>query len=188
MANRAFERCMINNIESWHRFAMNEAELSIEQEDLILVTGWTKTTTSWHLAAFSEESRVRAGSIKGCISSAVGTELTFSVSGGQSMQFEERFGPSRFTTASSTDNSGNESRNQCIFLKAYRLQRRRFFPDFKIAASAGPPTLPDGWGYDQDGPSSAVTVSTPYHNEVYETESVSFSVSDLQSIICDGRG
>lgn len=133
MNTKSYETYMLRNFDSWHALAM-EKGYDLNERDIILVTGWTKTS-AWHLASFYEESHTRAGAIQAKIVSGVGIELAISASGSDSVILEQRADPSA-QDAVSAFTEQERPRNQCIFLAAYKVSRRRWLGR-KLKAAAG---------------------------------------------------
>lgn len=148
MNTKSYETYMLSNIDSWHDFASAQ-DYTLDESDIILVTGWTKTS-SWHLASFYEESHTRAGAIQGQILSGIGIELVISASGSHSVILEQRVDPSAQDTVYTAPSSAEQERprNQCIFLASYKVKRRRWIGR-KLKAAADFDNI-DGEGDDED--------------------------------------
>lgn len=175
---------MKSNIASWHSFAVNTVGIECEEQDLLLIRGWTKTK-EWHLAAFWETSKARSGSVGGQTSFVVGAEMVISIINKEAMEVEERSGPTERSRrlmpppAAHVDDDSPDDGDQCIFILAFKAKRRLGSWVRKISAAAGYDRLPDP-NNDVHGPGTAIAAN-PEGALYLETESHSgsFTVSSL---------
>ncbi|RDX44532.1 hypothetical protein OH76DRAFT_1486975 [Lentinus brumalis] len=159
--DRPIKAYMCTHIEQWHQFATLRLGIDVKQEDIIFVSGCTKTSV-WAEAAFhgtsSQGELVVSG---GWPMPAVAGEFRVSLSRSADASVFSRIGPShRVKKEKDTDNLGAEAApaDQCIFLNYHKAkQRRRWRPPKVMMAAAGPHN--PGSGSD-DNDSFASMVST----------------------------
>lgn len=190
-----YKTYILKNCESWLAFANGPGSgLELEMEDLILVTGYD-LASSWAVAAFMHNEADAAIELQ--VNTAVGaggagmhvswknecnTEHNWGPRPGLLTSIEPTLSPrisqdttfmeNHETTSSSGDGqTESPTRDQCIFLRGYRVKRRVFRTVKKIRAMAGPSDLPE----ERDGNSDAAIPST---NETQNEEDL-FEVSPI---------
>ena len=127
------------NAQSWHDY-LRELRRSYSDEQLIIVTSWTKVDY-WHLAAFHRrESDSSSGPFFGKVIATEMQPLSFTFENCDSMVIRERFGPPPDQIPlpgepilQDLDSPGN----QCLFLRGFRTRKRTLLPGFKLYATAG---------------------------------------------------
>ncbi|EKM58887.1 uncharacterized protein PHACADRAFT_248999, partial [Phanerochaete carnosa HHB-10118-sp] len=139
--NQIFKKYIFRNIRAWHAYAKDVLGLDIKQEDLVVVSGWVKTTADWAETAFSNTSTRSSGSLEGHVGGVarveVGGSYTSSVMGPKMHRHAEHYSSKTFGS-----HSAEFRRDQCIFLKYYKVLRRLLLPP-KLVAGAGYHRLPD---------------------------------------------
>ncbi|EKM49200.1 uncharacterized protein PHACADRAFT_33578 [Phanerochaete carnosa HHB-10118-sp] len=112
------------NHASWHAFAVDQGRM-IAPEDVVL----------WAVAAVANHGKSHAISFgaEGGIASA---EFAVEHSAEAVMSVSQRSGPKRDSARTSEDSLGN-MRDQCLFVRYYKVKYRRFLP-MKIVAEAEP--------------------------------------------------
>lgn len=128
--------------KSWFEFARSLG-LDVKPEDIILVSGWLKTT-EWAVAAVLAEGKAHAFSLNvDPGSSIVQARLDIEHSTNHKLSTSHRKGPNKITA---------RRRDQCLFLRYYKAKYRfaRFkFLGMKIVAAAEP--QPDDPHHDSEG-------------------------------------
>ena len=122
------------NIGSWVEFANVRLGMELAEEELIFVSGFTKTT-AWAEAAFSDGQSRGEIHITGesLIPSSAG-EFRVTLSRSTTSSISSRHGPStRFQTEVDPDTS----RDQSVFLNYYKIKTRRFRAPKVLRAAAG---------------------------------------------------
>ncbi len=139
------------NFPHWVDFA-DKFGLDLKQQELFFVSGAIKTS-HWAVAAFHGQYKKKQGMLTADFSSAVGLNLSVSISNQSLPQSYYGTGPRknpRPSTSSAVVRS-SESRDesdatpepvdQCIFIHYYKAKRRMWRP-LDIKAAAGPHELP----------------------------------------------
>ncbi|KAI0696228.1 WD40-repeat-containing domain protein [Cerioporus squamosus] len=132
------------NFPHWVDFA-DKFGLELKQEDLFFVSGTTKTE-QW---AYKK----KQGMVTADFSSAVGLNLSVSISNQSLPQSYYGTGPRRRARSSPTpaiagasaspdESSSQEPIDQCIFMHYYKMKRRMIWKSVPIKAAAGPDELP----------------------------------------------
>ncbi|GJE89856.1 Zn(II)2Cys6 transcription factor [Phanerochaete sordida] len=117
----------------WHAFAVAQGR-EIAPEDIVLVTGWLKTS-EWALAAISNHGSSHAISFSAS-GGVAGAEFGVEHSTSAEMSVTQRSGP-KLAAGASADAGMHAKRDQCLFVKYYKVKYRRFLP-LKITAMAQP--------------------------------------------------
>ncbi|KAI1785149.1 hypothetical protein LXA43DRAFT_900376 [Ganoderma leucocontextum] len=139
------------NFDHWFEFANTTIGLGLRDEEILFVSGTTKTNR-WAVAAFRGESRKTEGSFTANLGSLGEASLSMSVSNETLPSRYYRAGPSRHASGAmllpSVQPDGSEAspspsllpeqRDQCIFMNYYRMKRRFWKPLPMRAAGAGP--------------------------------------------------
>ena len=131
LENRAFERYIALNHDSWYRFAESLGH-AVEPEDIVLVSGWLKTS-AWALAVCTNHGRAHEVLFNAQLGSVAGTKFDVKLSQDVEMSVDQRSGPSQ----KNLQENGKPTRDQCIFLRYYKLKKRPFWGR-KIVASSEP--------------------------------------------------
>lgn len=190
-----YKTYILKNCESWLAFANGPGSgLELGMEDLILVTGYD-LASSWAVAAFMH--READAAIELQVNTAIGAGgAGMHVSWKNECNAEHNWGPrpglltsveptlsprvsedatlmETHETASSSGDGQTQplTRDQCIFLRGYRVKRRVFRTVKKIRAMAGPSNLPE----ERDGNGG---VAVPSTNETQNEEDI-FEVSPI---------
>ncbi|KDQ54309.1 hypothetical protein JAAARDRAFT_135733, partial [Jaapia argillacea MUCL 33604] len=143
---KMFKDHMLKHYRSWYEFAVHQCGCEIKVSDLVLVTG-CHMTTKWAMAAFSNSDVRASGSFGAGIPGGVSAK--FSLSGGWSTSrfVHHHSGPqpsflgTKAQGSSNPDGSEEDDRNQCVFLRGYRVMERRFLGPKVIEAAADPQNL-----------------------------------------------
>lgn len=118
---------------SWHAFAADQGR-TIAPEDIVLVIGWLKTS-EWAVAAVANRGKSHAISF-GAQGSIASAEFGIEHSAEAVMSVSQRSGPKRGADESPDELAGRK-RDQCLFVRYYKVKYRRFLP-MKITAGAEP--------------------------------------------------
>nr|VWP00121.1 S1-like domain-containing protein [Ganoderma boninense] len=134
---------MTTHLAGWRDFANDRLGIELEAKDIILVSGFLKTTV-WGTAAFSNISDsaelVVAG---GCFVPSASGAFRVSMSRGVEASVISRAGPQDRISTWNDSPSQDFKYDQCIFLSYYKMKYRRMIPLPRIMrAAAGPHTLP----------------------------------------------
>ncbi|KIP05418.1 hypothetical protein PHLGIDRAFT_14562 [Phlebiopsis gigantea 11061_1 CR5-6] len=105
---------------------------NIDLDDLILVSGWTKTS-QWALAACTNFGRAHEVTLDASFGAVAGAKFEVKLRQDVEMSVDQRSGPSR------VGKDGDEAlpRDQCLFLRYYKMKRTKFGVK-KIVAGSGP--------------------------------------------------
>ena len=139
--NDKLKTYMLRQHEAWCEYLHNDlGQTDVSPEDIVLVSGWVKTSPDWAAAVFSEFVSKHYASIKGHASRFIGLELSHSQSRAQSGVRKDRQG-AKYQRDNGAKRAEMEQ-DQSIFLKRYKLKRRLVILKI-IAAGAGYDRLPD---------------------------------------------
>ena len=132
-----------NNAQSWHEYVARRYRGLYAEDNLLIITGWTKTT-AWHLASFHQRGPY-VDTVTGRISTQPQGGVTISLDDPDSVSIEQRHGPTESYDSHNvplpdfhlkpTDPDGPGE--QCVFIRGYRTKRRSILPGFKIIAAGG---------------------------------------------------
>lgn len=177
--NQALIEYLVAHHSHWYAFATNVYGIHCRPEDIILVTGTTKTSV-WTVVAFlphqkrSLKGRIMAGigqiaGVRGALTSERSTHLAPEMRSGPyhpSSQTQPSIGDAAISSRdrpmdtvsitqhfarSAAKENAIHSRTQCIFLSGYRLKPRKAYSPIpsKIMGNADPP-FPGGWPDEQE--------------------------------------
>lgn len=149
------KRHMVRQHEHWCAFVRDTVRVDVRPEEIVLVSGWAKSSADWAAAVFSNTSTRHEASLQAQIGRFVGLELFHSRARTLSGPRVPRQG-SKYPRRADTDEV--LSQDQCMFVKRYRL-KKRLGVLHHIVAGAGydePPVDREG-GHDEGG---AVTDET----------------------------
>ncbi|RPD70552.1 hypothetical protein L226DRAFT_469920 [Lentinus tigrinus ALCF2SS1-7] len=175
--DRHIKGYMAAHIEQWHDFATMRLGIDIQQEDIIFVSGCTKTSV-WAEAAFhgmsSQGELVVSG---GWPVPAVSGEFRVSLSHSADASVFSRTGPSHrvkiekgIETVPSEDAG---TADQCIFLNYHKAKKRKWRP-LAVMKAAGPHD--PGSSGDEDGSCALSGAGSPTASEA------SYNVCSLMSV------
>lgn len=168
--DRAVVDYMQQNFDSWYHFATETLRMRPNQNDIIFVRGWLKTTR-WAVAAFSQGGQSGTLTFNLNPVSPASVSLNISVSKDVTVSHQHRVGPlhqapsaSRLAITEDGPNSQSpfhsEQRcDQCIFLHYYKM-RSRFWRPRVIKAASGPQDMQD-FSDDDFSPDITSESSTP---------------------------
>ncbi|GJE94299.1 WD40 repeat domain-containing protein [Phanerochaete sordida] len=146
--NSTLEDYIRHEHHKWHAYATEEVKHRVRPEDIVLVSGWIKAPADWATVAFSNTSSTQSLSIKG----QIGQFLGLSLSGTRRMAYSgprmERKGAKYPKVADK-----NAPRNQCLFIKRYKIKKRLGIVQY-LQAGAGYDSPPSRGG--DESQSSAV--------------------------------
>ena len=139
LRNRSFRQYTATHHAAWCAFAAAR-DHDVAPDALVLVSGWLKTS-EWALATFANYGRAQDVALKACAGSYA--SATFEVSAGTEVQMsvEQRSGSSKDSstaTGASFDAAGGTlPRNQCLFIRYYKMKARKLGrPQVSIRADA----------------------------------------------------
>ena len=127
------EKYMVNNFPAFIEYANTELGVGLRDEDLLFVSGTTKTTR-WAVAAFQGDNfRNKEGVISGRLGSFTGVDFSVKFSdhflptdhyhtGPIALRDQDQGGSSR--TALQGSQLGRQ--DQCLFIHYYKMKRRTF--------------------------------------------------------------
>ncbi|KAI0718550.1 hypothetical protein C8T65DRAFT_79939 [Cerioporus squamosus] len=180
--DRYIKAYMSKHIEQWHEFATIRLGIDVKQEDVIFVSGCTKTSV-WAEAAFhgtsSKGELVISG---GWPVPAVSGDFRVSLSRSADASVFSRIGPShraqrekpRTETVVPQSGTAADPADQCIFINYHKAkQRKRWRPPKVMKAAAGPHE--PGPGSDDDDSSASLVPASPAASETSSNSSSSLS-------------
>lgn len=133
LKNDAFLEYITRHHHSWYELARSR-KLSVNPEDIVLVSGWLKTS-EWAMAALVNEGSSHALSFSADGCSVAQARFGVERSSDVEMSAFQRSGPGDVT---------NKIRDQCLFIRYYKAKYRAGplkFLGMKIVAHAGPHRL-----------------------------------------------
>ncbi|EKM58729.1 uncharacterized protein PHACADRAFT_117841 [Phanerochaete carnosa HHB-10118-sp] len=133
----AFQQYMHQYHDAWHAFATALGH-TLDSSEIVLVSGWLKTS-SWALAACTSCGRAHEVSIQAQLGSMAGVEFGIEIAEDAALSFEQRSGPTREWVPE----DGKFPRDQCLFLRYYKMKRRIFLGKRLVAAGSREQSLTD---------------------------------------------
>ncbi|GJE94300.1 WD40 repeat domain-containing protein [Phanerochaete sordida] len=150
-SNRTLESYMIRQHDTWYTYAKDQIGHRVEQKDIVLVSGWVKAPADWAAAVFSSKTSSSSQlSLKGKLGQIFGVKLSRSHKKSYTGPPMERSGAKYPKKA-----ANNASRDQCVFVKRYKMKTRLRIVRV-ITAGAGYGSLP-GRDADSDEDAGAAT-------------------------------
>ncbi|RDX44533.1 hypothetical protein OH76DRAFT_1421293 [Lentinus brumalis] len=152
------KRYMAAHIEHWYDFASECLGIDVQEQDILFVSGFTKTFV-WAEAAFhSGSAQGELLVAAGCFAPAAGGEFRVTMSRARDASVASRIGPSQRVKKDYTPMDGAAASeaefDQCIFLNYHKAKRRKPWRPLKvIRAAAGPHDLPRPPGSSGSGSS-----------------------------------
>ncbi len=141
-------RYMRTHLASWCDFANGHLGIGLQEQDLIFVSGFVKTSV-WATAAFhnscSSAELLVAG---GCFVPSASGEFRVSMSKGTNGSVFSRTGPPARLSAPQSGFAAANDFDQCVFLQYYKAKRRKWRLPAVMRAAAGPHVLE--YGPDED--------------------------------------
>ena len=141
---------MQKHFASWLELANHKFGAGLKEDELLFVSGTTKTT-KWAVAAFHGQFRSKQGSVSADFGGTAGIDFSVSISSETLPTSYCRTGPARSTLSaiglsseSQTSQLSAEKRDQCIFIHFYKMKRRWVGRPFPMHAAGGPHKLPPG--------------------------------------------
>lgn len=132
------------HFDRWVEFANNRLQLGLKEDQIVFVSGTTKTSR-WGVAAFSGSAREKKGTISCNLGSLATIDFSMSISDAQLSTSHYRAGPTlQPATGVCPEASPQEQYDQCVFIHYYKRKHRRIrslIPTV-IRAAAGPHELP----------------------------------------------
>ena len=136
---------MLRQHERWFTYVRDDIGHDIRPEEVVLISGWAKTSADWATTAFSNSTTSHYVSLQGQVGKFIGLELFRSRSRAQSGLRMHRQGL-KYPRAEGTP-LVKLARDQCIFVMRYKV-KRRFKLLKKIVAGAGYNSSSSGGGRD----------------------------------------
>lgn len=133
----AFQQYMHQHHGAWHAFAAALGH-TLDPSEIVLVSGWLKTS-SWALAACTSCGRAHEVSIQAPLGSVAGVEFSIQVAENAASSFEQRSGPEREWLSK----DGKFLRDQCLFLRYFKMKRRIFLGKRLVAAGSRESSVTD---------------------------------------------
>ncbi|GJE89772.1 hypothetical protein PsYK624_058790 [Phanerochaete sordida] len=134
----AFRAYMHAHHDAWHAFAAALGH-TLDADDIVLVSGWLKTS-SWALAACTRAGRAHEFAVQAQLADLAGVEFHVEVKEDGAHSVEQRCGPVR---EASQSGDGEPPHDQCLFLRYYKMKRRKFFGKRLVAAGSREQSLND---------------------------------------------
>lgn len=160
-------RYMRMNIDNWLRLANKTLGLGLRDYQLYFVTGTTKTS-AWALTAFENQAYCnKEGRIYCELGNLASVDIAIGVENDKFTSPRHNSGPTRrpvhdseqptmVTVDSDRRSITNSPKDQCIFIRYYKMKKRIVFPKIPMKAAAGPHLLPDGSSDTENGDSVSV--------------------------------
>lgn len=143
------------HFDSWLEFANARLGLGLKEDQIMFVSGTTKTSR-WGVAAFRGATREKRGTVVGNLGPLAAVDFSFSLSDAQLSSTHYRAGPTeRPSCGASTCRAGQqqEEYDQCVFIHYYKRKRRKWPLPSVIKAAAEPGDLPGDPDVDSGGES-----------------------------------
>lgn len=138
--SRVLEKYILRHHDSWYAYVRDVLGHRVEQENLVVVSGWVKTEADWAAVAFSNTNASTSVSVKGHAGGVAGIQMggerTSSVTGPKMHRHGEHY-----SEHASGPRPTDAKRNQCVFLRRLMVHKRLMLPR-KIVAGAGYHRLP----------------------------------------------
>lgn len=134
------------HFDRWLEFANARLGLGLKEDQIMFVSGTTKTSR-WGVAAFRGATREKRGTVVGNLGPLAAVDFSFSLSDAQLSSTHYRAGPTeRPPCCVSTCGAGHqqEEYDQCVFIHYYKRKRRKWPLPSVIKAAADPGDLPGG--------------------------------------------
>ena len=160
-----------DNHKNWIHYANDNLLLGIRDEDLVLVSGFTRTA-AWTVAAGAAESVAGFARLQGQASMFAAANLTLEreVASSTTRPVESRSGPDHRIQASASDlKDSDQDCDQNIFLRYYKLKRRFGLFRTIIQAAGRPRDLP----FDGEGNTGAAVPASDHERDGNEVETES---------------
>ncbi|KAJ3554729.1 hypothetical protein NM688_g2957 [Phlebia brevispora] len=141
--NDVFPSYMKAHHRSWIDFLQTVRQIKRDVSEVLLVRGHVKAS-GWAVAAFQSKARRLGGSITANFAPAQNAGLALSIYHNTGMMRAFHYGPNvSVQSILSGSDQDVPSKNQCVFLRYYKIRYRfGLFPDV-MQAAAGPAPLPD---------------------------------------------
>ncbi|KAI0350573.1 hypothetical protein OH77DRAFT_1412848 [Trametes cingulata] len=156
---------MESHFDRWLEFANDRLGLGLREEQIMFVSGTTKTSR-WGVAAFKGKARNKQGAVVGSLGSVASADFSMTISDAQLSTGHYRAGPPGLGVSGGAMAAPRAEFDQCVFIHYYKRKKRRwpFFPSvFKAAAGphefprdregSGDDQAPDDWEMTSDGSS-----------------------------------
>ena len=176
-AGRKLKAHMVRQHEQWCNYVRDELGHDVSSEDVVLISGWVKTSADWAATTFSNLVSRHYASLQGKAGRFVGLELfrsrTRALSGPKMHRQGSKYSRSKGKKRAEMD------QDQSIFLKRYKLKRRLVILK-AIVAGAGYDRLPDHDRGGAAGEGLTVRARVPDEDEDNEGEGLQW----LQNKVC----
>ncbi|KAL4245368.1 hypothetical protein ABKN59_009474, partial [Abortiporus biennis] len=198
--NDSFKNYMNKNYKHWIDFAKRVMDVTLTEEQLLLVDATTTTNKLWSMTAWSSRSQTLEFTVGPEMSSSPTVSVVPSkVPSDQEMEQTSWLGrvgsytkrskeittPFKRTRADITDPTFND---HCIFISAYKLKHRRF-RRYAEKAGAGFHKLPDGGGGSPgSGSSPNVDPHEAVLNYILEHSKANIAITSASDISAFYRG
>ncbi|GJE94334.1 WD40 repeat domain-containing protein [Phanerochaete sordida] len=147
--SRPLTEYMARQHEQWCAYVRDVLKQRIDDEEIVLIGGWVRTSADWATMAFSKQAKKHSASLKGQGGGLLGLEIFGSRMRAQSGPSAHREG-SKYPRAKHGGADAAFDEDQSIFLTRYKI-KRRFGVVKMLVAGAGYHTLPRDSRDDDDG-------------------------------------
>lgn len=148
------------HFDRWLEFANHRLRLGLSENQIIFVSGTTKTSR-WGVAAFRGATREKTGKVVGNLASVAALDFSMSILDAQLSTIHYRAGPPVKPASTCPDASPQDQYDQCIFIHYYKRKRRKWpISPSIIRAAAGPHELPRNPDDEEDVAELEVVAST----------------------------
>ncbi|RPD72487.1 hypothetical protein L226DRAFT_467109 [Lentinus tigrinus ALCF2SS1-7] len=162
--DRHIKKYMSTHVTSWYQFTTRRLGIDLEEQDLIFISGFTKTSIWAEVAFHNSQSNGELVVSGGCLAPLISGELRVSTSQCVDAAVSSRIGPpNRVAGPDGTGASADfDKHDQCIFLNYHRAKRRKLWRPRVMRAAAGPHDLPS---HDSDNDSCASSLVSSLASE-----------------------
>ncbi|KAJ3539505.1 hypothetical protein NM688_g6350 [Phlebia brevispora] len=143
--NERIKKYLKQHYSTWEDTLEREFDGRCTLDQLVFVHGWVKTS-QWGVAAFWAKEESSSASIQASFNSIANAGLHFDLHKQENMHYFHHTGPRSARSEQSAHSKHatvNARKDQCIFLRTFKVQRRHWFVVLLMRANAGPAPLPD---------------------------------------------
>ncbi|GJE94273.1 hypothetical protein PsYK624_104420 [Phanerochaete sordida] len=166
--NSLLQQYILRNHPAWCTYAKKVLNLKVNPADIVVVAGFVKTKPDWAVTAFSSTHSASSAAVEGNAAGGAGGAMRRALSTSAVGPIVRREGK-RYLDKKWNPGSNISKKDQCVFVKLYRVERRHFART--ISAGSGPHQLPR-WDDSRKPPGQegvAVESHADYHLAMSET-------------------
>ncbi|GJE93414.1 hypothetical protein PsYK624_095730 [Phanerochaete sordida] len=133
--NRNLESYILRYYDDWHAYATTTLSQALDWGDIVVVTGWTKTTADWEMTTWSNKSSVLGAALEGQGGGIAKIKLGGSRTRSVTSTPIRRHGRTYEEQDALLDEAADRQ-DQCIFVRRVKVKKRPLAPS-RLVASAG---------------------------------------------------